>query len=219
MFKKVMIAEDIDAVNTALKEFLLGIGVQEVVYAPYCDEAYLKCKKAQLEKSPFDLLICDLSFRPDHRTEKITSGEELSHILKKEMPELKIIIHSIEDQPGRVKNFFSYLDGYVCKGRHGMNYLEQAIKEVSLGKTYLSPDIEKILQHKNVKELSEYDLSLLKHLSQGYTQEKISSRFRSNGLAPFSKSSIEKKLKDLREEFGANTNPQLISIVLTLQLI
>ena len=219
MFKKVLIAEDIDAVNTALKEFLLGLGVQEVVYAPYCDEAYLKCKKAVLEKLPFDLVICDLSFRSGHRTEKISSGEELSHILKKEMPELKIIIHSIEDHSGRVKKIISYVDGYVCKGRNGMHYLEQAIKDVYLGKTYFSPDIEKILQHKNVKELSEYDLSLLKHLSQGYTQEEISSRFRSTGMTPFSKSSIEKKLKDLREEFGANTNPQLISIVLTLQLI
>lgn len=219
MFKKVLIAEDIDAVNTALKEFLLGVGVQEVVHAPYCDEAYLKCKKAHLEKEPFDLLICDLSFREDHRMEKITSGEELSRILKKEIPELKIIIHSIEDQPGRVKKIIPYVDGYVCKGRRGMNYLKQAIKNVYSGKEYFSPDIQKILQDKNIIELSEYDLSILRYLSQGYTQEEISSRFKSTGMNPFSKSSIEKKLKALREEFGANTNAQLISIVLTLQLI
>ncbi|GHA47899.1 hypothetical protein GCM10007103_31040 [Salinimicrobium marinum] len=219
MFKKVLVAEDIDAVNSALKKFLLGIGIQEVVHASYCDEAYLKCKKAHLEQSPFDLLICDLSFRQDHRDETIRSGEELALILKKEIPETKIIIHSIEDQPGRVKKIISYVDGYVCKGRNGMNHLEQAINHVYQGKTYISPDIEQTLQQKNVKELSDYDLSILKHLSQGYTQDQISSRFREQGLAPFSKSSIEKKLKDLREEFGANTNPQLISIVITLQLI
>ena len=219
MFKKVLIAEDIDAVNSALKKFLLGIGIQEVEHAAYCDEAYLKCKKAHLENSPFDPVICDLSFRQDHRDEKIRSGEELALILKKEIPETKIIIHSIEDQPGRVKKIISYVDGYVCKGRHGMNYLEQAINLVYHGKTYFSPDIEQTLQQNNVKELSDYDLSILKYLSQGYTQEQISSRFREQGLAPFSKSSVEKKLKDLREEFGANTNPQLISIVITLQLI
>lgn len=219
MYKKVLIAEDIDAVNTALEKFLLGLGAQEVVYAPYCDEAYLKCKKAYQEKSPFDLVICDLSFRPDHRTEKITSGEELSHLLKNEIPELKIIIHSIEDQPGRVKKIVPFVDGYVCKGRNGMKYLEQAIRHVQQGKTYLSPDIEQTIQRKNVKELSEYDLSILKLLSEGYTQEEISIKFKTQGIAPFSKSSIEKKLKELREEFGAKTNPQLISIVLTLQLI
>lgn len=219
MFKKVLIAEDIDAVNTALKEFLLGKGAKEVVYAPYCDEAYLKCKKATLEKSSFDLVICDLSFRQDHREENIKSGEELAYILKKEMPGVKVIIHSIEDQPGRVKKIISFVDAYVCKGRNGMNYLDQAIKEVYRGKKYLSPDIEQTLQQNNIKELSDYDLSILRYLSQGFTQDEISSRFRAQGITPFSKSSIEKKLKDLREEFGANTNPQLMSIVITLQLV
>ena len=219
MFKKVLIAEDIDAVNTALQKFLKDLGVQEVVYASYCDEAYLKCIKAYKEQSSYDLLISDLSFRQDHREERIRSGEELSIILRKEVPELKIIIHSIEDHPGRVKKIIPHVDGYVCKGRNGMNYLKQAIQHVYQGKSYLSPDIEQTLQHKIVKELSDYDLSILRLLSQGLTQEEISTRFKAQGLAPFSKSSIEKKLKDLREEFGANTNPQLISTVLTLQLI
>lgn len=219
MFKKVLIAEDIDAVNTALRKFLINLGVQEVVYASYCDEAYLKCKKASKEESPFDLVICDLSFKRDHRKERISSGEELAYILKKEMPEGKVIIHSIEDQPGRVKKIISYVDGYVCKGRSGMKYLEQAIQHVQQGKTYLSPDIEQILQRRNIKELSEYDLSILKLLSEGYTQEEISTTFKTQGIAPFSKSSIEKKLKDLREEFEAKTNPQLVRVVLTLQLI
>ncbi|MDT0641630.1 DNA-binding response regulator [Zunongwangia sp. F363] len=219
MFKKVLIAEDIDAVNTALKKFLLSLGAQEVVYASYCDEAYLKCKKAYQEQSPYELVISDLSFRQDHREEKIRSGEELSLILKKEMPELKIIIHSIEDHPGKVKKIIPYVDGYVCKGRKGMNHLEQAIQQVYGGKSYLSPDIEQTLHHKNVKELSDYDLSILKLLCDGYIQEEISMKFKAQGITPFSKSSIEKKLKDLREEFEAKTNPQLISTVLTLQLI
>ena len=219
MFKKVLVAEDIDAVNSALKKFLLGIGIQEVAHAAYCDEAYLKCKRAHLENAPFDLVICDLSFRQDHRDEKIRSGDELALLFKKELPKIKIIIHSIEDQPGRVKKIIPYVEGYVCKGRNGMNYLAQAISDVYQGKAYFSPDIEQTLHQNNVKELSNYDLSILKYLSQGYTQEQISIKFKEKGLTPFSKSSIEKKLKDLREEFGANTNPQLMSIVITLQLI
>ncbi|WP_424494652.1 DNA-binding response regulator [Salinimicrobium sp. GXAS 041] len=219
MFKKVLIAEDVDAVNTALPGFLLKMGVKEVVYSQYCDEAYVKSKKAALENTPYDLLICDLSFRQDHRTEKIASGEELAFIIKREMPTVKVIIHSIEDQPARVKKIMAYVDAYVCKGRNGMNYLKQAVETVYEGKTYLSPDIQQTLQNKNITELSVYDLSLLKHLAQGCTQEEISNHFRTKGMAPFSKSSIEKKLKDLREEFGARTNPQLINIVLSLHLI
>jgi DNA-binding NarL/FixJ family response regulator len=219
MFKKVLIAEDIDAVNTAVKELLLNLGVKEITYSQYCDEAYLKCKKADLENSPFGLVICDLSFKQDHRIEKISSGDELSLKIKQELPETKVIIHSIEDQPGRVKKIFSYVDAYVCKGRHGLLYLKEAITKVYEGERYLSPDISRSLEQRNLKELSQYDLFLLKYLSQGYSQDQISENFKLKGLAPFSKSSIEKRLKDLREEFGARSNAHLISLVMTLQLI
>ena len=219
MFKKVLIAEDIDAVNSAVKEFLLKLGIMEVFYSQYCDEAYLKCRKAAMENAPFDLLICDLSFKQDHRKEKISSGDELAVQIKQELPDTKIIIHSIEDQPGRIKRIIPYVDAYVCKGRNGMRNLEDAISSISRGEFYLSPDIRKTLDQPHLKELSEYELSLLRLISQGYSQDDISENFKNRGLAPFSKSSIEKKLKDLKEDFGATTNAQLISIVLTLQLI
>lgn len=219
MFQKVLIAEDIDAVNTAVQEYLQNLGVKKVVYAQYCDEAYLKCKKAFLDNDPFELLICDLSFKQDHRTEEISSGDQLANRVKQELPNTKIIIHSIEDQPGRVKRLVSFVDAYVCKGRHGLRYLEEAIRKVYAGEKYLSPDISRSLEQSNLKELSDYEISLLKYISQGYSQEEISESFRSKGLAPFSKSAIEKKLKDLREDFGAHTNAQLVSIVMTLQLI
>ena len=219
MFKKVLLAEDIDALNASVKDYLLKLGVKEVVYAQYCDEAYLKCKNAALYNVPFELLICDLSFKQDHRTEKIASGAQLALKIKKELPETKVIIHSIEDQPAGVKKIISFVDGYVCKGRHGLRYLGEAVKNVYEGENYLSPDIRRSLEQSNIRELSQYDISLLKYISQGYTQDQISDGLRKNGLAPFGKSSIEKRLKDLREEFGATTNAQLISIVMTIQLI
>lgn len=219
MFKKVLITEDIDAVNTAVKALLHDLGISNPVFASYCDEAYLKFKRAILDNDPFELVICDLSFRQDHRRDKISSGDELSRIIKTESPETRVIIHTIEDQPARIKLITPYVDAYVCKGRKGLRYLEEAIIKVFQGKKYLSPDLQNLLHNTNVRELSHYDLALLKYLSQGYTQDQISEALKLNGLVPFGKSSIEKKLKDLREEFGANTNPQLIGIVLTLQLI
>lgn len=219
MFKKILLAEDIDAVNNAVKEHLLKLGAKEVVYAQYCDEAYLKCKIAALNEKPFDLVICDLSFKQDHRTEELSSGDQLAFKIKQELPETKVIIHSIEDQPGRVKKLIEYVDAYVCKGRHGLRFLGEAIKKVGEGENYLSPEIRRSLEQPNIKELTAYDLSLLRYISQGYTQDQISQSFKNKGLTPFSKSSVEKRLKDLRDEFGANTNAQLISLVITLQII
>lgn len=219
MFKKVLLAEDIDAVNTAVKELLLNLGAKEVIYAQYCDEAYLKLRKASLNNVPFDLIISDLSFKQDHREEQISSGEELAYKIREELPDSRVIIHSVEDHPGRVKKILPHVNAYVCKGRHGLRYLKQAIDSVYEGKDYLSPDIRRSFEQQNIKELSEYEVTLLRYISQGYTQDDISEEFKSKGITPYSKSSVEKKLKDLREEFGAKTNPQLLSIIITLQLI
>lgn len=219
MFKKILIVEDFDTVHKSLRTFLKSIGEPFVDVAPYCDEAYLKCKRAALDKDPYDLMICDLSFKADHRNEKIGSGEELAILLNKELPDLKIIIHSIEDHPSRIRKLQPFVNAYVCKGRRGMEYLKIAIDEVTKDKFYLSPDLESSLSQSNIKELSDYETQLLKCLSEGYTQDEICEAFQEKGLSPNSKSSIEKRLKDLRDDFGAKTNPQLIGIVLSLQLI
>lgn len=217
MFKKVLVAEDIDALS--LKDFLQELGVVSVDSVQYCDEAYLKFKKAALAGEPYELLICDLSFKPDHREEKIRSGEELATIVHKEWPATHIIMHSVEDNVNTIKKLLKFTDAYVCKGRKGLKYLETAIHKVYNSETYISPDVEVILKDSPGTELDYYELCLLKYLSQGFTQDEISDKFRDQGLKPFSKSSIEKRLKDLREEFGANTNPQLIGMVIGLQLI
>ena len=219
MFEKILIVEDFDTVHKSLSTFLKTIGKPKVDIAPYCDEAYLKCKRAALDQDPYDLLICDLSFKADHRNEKITSGEELSILLNKELPDLKIIIHSIEDHPSRIRKLKPFINGYVCKGRKGMEYLKIAIDEVSKGNFYLSPDLETALSQSNIKELTEYETQLLRCLAEGYTMDEICAEFMQKGLSPGSKSAIEKRLKELKDEFGAKNNTQLIGIVLSLQLI
>ena len=219
MFEKILIVEDFDSTYKSLSTFLKTMGKPKVDIAPYCDEAYLKCKRAALDQEPYDLLICDLSFKADHRNEKITSGEELSMLLNKELPDLKIIIHSIEDHPSRIRKLKPYINGYVCKGRKGMEYLKIAIDEVSKGNFYLSPTLEAALNQSNIKELTNYEIQLLRCLAEGYTQDQICAEFMQKGLSPGSKSAIEKRIKELKDEFGAKTNAQLIGIVLSLQLI
>jgi alpha-tubulin suppressor-like RCC1 family protein len=54
------------------------------------DEALLKVKKANLDGTPFQLLISDLSFKEDHQLNKLNSGEELIAAVKRNA--LKIIV-------------------------------------------------------------------------------------------------------------------------------
>ncbi len=221
MFKKVLVAEDMDSINEAVAAVLKDLGVAEVAHSQYCDQAWLKAKKAIQDKNPFDLLICDLSFKQDHRDEKIPSGKELIALLKKEDPNLKIIVNSIEDHPQTVRDLWDSgaIDAYVCKDRNGLKDLKAAILHVCQGKTYNSPAIENALKQNNLLSLNEFEISIVKHLSNGLTQDEIEKELKNKNIKPSSKSAIEKRLKELREEFGANTNPHLIGIMKDLRLI
>lgn len=221
MFRKVLVAEDMDSINLAVSGLLEELGIEKVEHAQYCDEAWLLAKKAILEGEPFDLLICDLSFRDDHRTEKIRSGKELISILRQEDPNLKILVNSIEDHPQTVRTLWDSgnINGYVCKDRNGMRDLQSAILAVQEGKIYNSNRIENLLKDNQMLSLGDWEMELLKAIANGYTQEDIQEDFRNRNISPSSKSSIEKRLKELREEFGANTTPHLVGILKDLNLI
>ncbi|GAB2771398.1 DNA-binding response regulator [Salinimicrobium soli] len=221
MFKKVLVAEDMDSVNHAVASVLKDLNIPEVQHAQYCDQAQLLAKKAIQEGAPFDLLICDLSFKNDHREEKITSGQELISILKNEDPSLKVLVNSVEDHPQTVRSMWNSgnIDAYVCKDRNGMKDLKSAILSVAEGGTYNSPRIQNTLQQKNLLMLNNFEVQLLSGVANGLTQKQIEDNFKKKNISPSSKSAIEKRLKELREEFGANTTPHLIGIVKDLKLI
>ncbi len=221
MFRKVLVAEDMDSINLAVSGLLKDLEIEKVEHAQYCDEAWLLAKKALLEGEPFDLLICDLSFKNDHRTQKINSGKELISVLKQEDPEIKILVNSIEDHPQTVRDLWESgnIDGYICKDRHGMRDLHDAILAVNRGENYNSARIENVLKSNNMLILGDWEMEMLKAVASGYTQEDIQEDFRNRNISPSSKSSIEKRLKELREEFGANTTPHLIGILKDLRLI
>ncbi len=221
MFKKVLVAEDMDSINHAVASVLNELNIPEIAHAQYCDKAWLLAKKASQDGEPFDLLICDLSFKEDHRDEKIKSGKELIALLKSEYPYLKVLVNSIEDHPQTVKELWESgnIDGYVCKDRRGLKELKIAIAKLWEGQTYNSPTIEKALNQNNLLVLNDFEINIVKFLSNGLTQDQMQEELKTLNIKPSSKSAIEKRLKDLREEFNANTNPHLVSIMKDLQLI
>ncbi|HSI68728.1 MAG TPA: response regulator [Gillisia sp.] len=221
MFKKILVAEDMDSINHAVGSVLKDFNIPEVVHAQYCDKAYLLAKKALMDNEPFDLLICDLSFKRDHLDEKITSGKELIEKIKKEDPNIKVIVNSIEDHPHTVKSLWDtgHINAYVCKDRNGMSELKEAIFQLKRGKTYNSPRIERSLKQENLITLDPFEVNLLNFVSQGLTQEEIRAKLKQKNIKPSSKSAIEKRLKELRENFNAKTTAHLISIVKDLKLI
>lgn len=224
MLKKILIIEDVDSINLGLTVALKEKYHADIRNAKYCDEAFLKIKKAIIENAPFDLVITDLSFAEDHRENKITSGEQLIKNIRNEQPDVNIIVYSIEDRPYKIKSLFDdyQVEAYIVKGRESTHELIEAIDTISKSpkdNTYISPRLSKILKEDLFLELEEYDIELIKKLSQGLTQDEISYMLKKEGRSPSSISSIEKRINKLKIFFKANNTIHLISIAKDMGII
>ena len=221
MFKKVLISEDMDDINKGVYTSLSELGITEIHQVQYCDDAYLKIKKAILDENPYQLLITDLSFATDHREQRFPSGEDLVKTLKEQHSNLKIIVYSIEDRLQKVRSLINTynVDAYVCKSRRGLTELSEAIKAVFKNENYLSPQVKQALSNKIDLEINDYDIELIKQLSNGLSQDDISDFFKKNNITPSSLSSVEKRLNKLRIQFKANNGIHLVAIVKDMGLI
>lgn len=221
MFKKVLVSEDLGSISNGIISVLEALHIDNFIQVQYCDDAYLKIKKASQDKRPFDLLITDLSFKTDHREQKYASGEKLIKALKEEHLNIKIIAYSVEDRPQKVRNVMidSKADAYVCKGRNGLKELDEAIAAVLNGHTYLSPQVGNALRETAPAEIDDYDVEVMKLLANGLSQDQISVNFQGHNIHPSSLSAIEKRILKLRNHFNANNSVHLISIAKDLGLI
>ncbi|MDI5951110.1 response regulator [Flavobacterium yafengii] len=222
MFHKVLIAEDLDSISIAVIQALEEISILEIHHAKYCDDAFLKIKKALHDNQPYNLLISDLSFKPDHQENRLNSGEELIEAVKKVQPDIKTIVFSIEDKSFRIKSLFNNLgiNAYISKGRNSIPELKKAIQRIYNNEEIKpSAEISYALRDKSLFEIESYDISLLRSLSKGLTLEDISSEFKDSGIIPNGSSSLEKRINRLKIYFKASNNVHLIAITKDLGLV
>ncbi len=219
--KKILIAEDLEFIATGVENALNELSAQ-VVHTRYCDDAWLKLKRAQLENEPFDLLITDLSFKQDHRKVELKNGEELIRTIRKDNIPCKIIVFSIEDRPMKIRSFFDQygIDAYVLKGRYDNAEISKAIRAIGLGETYISEEIRKKIHSKrSITQVEEIDLLIIRQLCEGLTQDEISLFLQQKNIRPNSVSTIEKRLKNLKDDFSAKTNIELVLIFKEMGLV
>ena len=221
MFQKVLINDDHDAILSSIAHILSKLDVVSIERSQYCDEAYLKIKRAELDEQTFDLIITDLSFKRDHRNIDLDSGEDLIEKLRQQNPDMPIIVYSMKDQLQKVRQLVNThnISGYVCKDRNGSKELEAAIKAVSQGQRYLSPQVEGALSPRVDLEIEDFDIQILRLLSNGLSQDEISNDLKSNAISPNSLSTIEKRLNKLRIQFKAHNAIHLVANAKDLGLI
>jgi two-component system capsular synthesis response regulator RcsB len=222
MFKKILIAEDLDSISIAVVQAIKELNISDIQHAKYCDDALLKIKKALLDEEPYDLLISDLSFKQDHRENVLNCGDELIEAVKKIQPDIKTIVFSIEDKSYRIKSLFNNLgiNAYVSKGRNSIPELQKAIQSIYTDdEKILSPELSHVLRDRSLLEIEAYDISLLKLLSKGLILDEIALEFKDSGIIPNGTSSIEKRINKLKTYFKASNNVHLIALSKDLGLV
>ncbi|WP_291286816.1 response regulator [Flavobacterium sp.] len=222
MFKKVIVAEDVDTMNLGIEQVLRDLDIINFQQSKYCDEAFLKIRKAIQDNKPYDLLISDLSFKTDHREVKIASGDELVQKVRELQPNIKIIAYSVEDKSYRIKSLFenARIDAFVSKSMNSIEELKKAIHLISTSdQRFISPEVASALQEKNNFEIDDVDIKILKYLSAGTSQDEIIEIFKSTDIKPNSKSAVEKRLSKLKDFFKANNTIHLVTITKDMGII
>ncbi len=221
MFKKIIVAEDIDSISHGLKVLLEKLEGASVTYTKYCDETFLKIKRAQQDKEPFELLITDLSFKSSHMDVTLKSGKELIEQLRKDNFDISIVVYSIDERGYNIRHLLDDMDidGYVSKGRESTANLLKAIKTVYNGKKYLSAHLIHLKKPASLTEIDAFDLEIIKLLADGLTQNEIVEDFKRKGKKASSISSVEKRIIKIKSSLKARNTTHLVSIAKDIGLV
>lgn len=213
MFEKVLIAEDHESSNISVRKALEDCGVANNDYVFYCDDAMLRIRQALKTDAPYDLLITDLSFEEDGTPQNICNGIDLIKAVRDLQPGIKILVFSVDGKPAIVDCLFKelFINAFVRKARRDVTELKLALEAVANGRKYLSTGLRQSIKESNTYDFKEYDITLIKLLSNGMLQKEIPSYLQENGISPSGLSSVEKRLNHIRESLNFTKNEQLIA--------
>ncbi len=221
MYTKILIAEDHDSDKNSMVTSLKELGIQTVDQVQFCDDALLRIRKGLHEQQPYELLITDLSFTPAFGKNNVITGQDLIRNIQLLQPTIKVIVFSSNDKHFVIKSLLEMfqIDGYVCKGLQGLKELGTAVSTVFTGVSYYCPVAKGALEQRNVLEIGDYELIVLRLLADGKKQKDISVYLKEQNILPDSVRSIEDRISKLKDHFNATTLPQLIYIANKLGMI
>lgn len=222
MINKILVVDDFDCASLATSQALKEVFTSEIVIAKCFDEAYLKIKRGLFDQVPYELLICNLSFKGQYGDTILNSGEKFIVAIKKIQPNIKIIVFSAENKSFRIKALFdkSNINAFVCKGRNSVPELIKAVQCVFNNNIKNSLfGLSNTLAERSILNIEEYDISLLKLLSLGLTLEEIGFDFRKTKTIPNGYSTIEKHVNKLKIDFGAKNTVHLVAIAKDIGLV
>ena len=212
MIDKVIIAEDQESANLSIQKTMEELRIGQSDYVYYCDDALNRIQAARQKGLPYDLLITDLYFEDDGSRQTIAGGVELIKSVRTIQPGIMVLVFSGESRPATIDMLFKNyeIDAFVRKARHDVRELKSAFDALSKGQQYYPRPLAQLVKQSNAYEFTEFDIHIIRLLSQGYQQNEIPDYLKQHNIKPSSLSTIEKRLNQIREELDFSKNEQLV---------
>jgi len=206
----VLIVDDhpfiIEAYKNAIKKYSQQ-GLQFVItQANNCKTGY---ENIMDTVEPFDLAFFDISM-PEYPEKGIYSGEDLALLMKKEMPDCKIILLTMHTELLKINNIIKniYPNGLIIKNDLTFDELLFAIDKIIHNEKYYSQTVIKIIGQAQFDglELDVFDKQILFHLSKGIKTTDLPQ------YIPLSLTAIERRKINIKEilEVQGNEDADLI---------
>lgn len=212
MIDKVIIAEDQESANLSVQKTMEELHIAQSDHVYYCDDALHKILAAKQNGWPYDLLITDLYFENDGTHQTIAGGIDLIKSVRAIQPEIRILVFSGESRPATIDMLFKTyeVDAFVRKARHDVKELKAAFEAILNGQQYYPRALAQLVKQSNAYEFTEFDIKIIRLLSQGYQQNEIPDYLKLHNIKPNSLSTIEKRLNQIRDELDFSNNSQLV---------
>ncbi|HOZ73799.1 MAG TPA: response regulator [Flavobacterium sp.] len=145
---------------------------------------------------PFGIAFFDLSM-PIYEEKGIFSGEDLAFLIKKEMPDCKIILLTMHTELLKINTIIKNINpnGLVIKNDLTFDELLIAFDKILKEENYYSQTVVKLvsqIQYDNI-EIDAFDKQILYHLSKGTKTKDIPQ------YVPLSLSAVEKRKLNLKD--------------------
>ena len=198
----ILLVDDHEMILEGYKNVLSKVDLKHVDFsletAQNCDWAWDK-----IESGNYQIVFLDINF-PVTEKSKILSGEDLGIKIKRNFPNIKVVILTVIEEPFRLQNILSNIDpdGFLLKGETNARELRQCIETVIYSPPYYSSKITKLLRSglRNNFSLDETDRMILYQLSLGTKTKDITE------FVHLSLRAVENRKKRLREVLGVTEN-------------
>jgi len=147
----------------------------------------------------FDVAFFDISMPPFHE-KNILSGEDLARMMKKILPECKVILLTMHTESLKINNILKTINpnGLIIKNDLTFDELLVAFDKILKNEIYYSQTVQKLVSQQGGDELliDELDRQILYHLSRGVRTKNLPLH------TPLSLSAIEKRKLNLKDLFN-----------------